>query len=341
MAVGSIQTAIWRGQRVILSDNASTVNYTVTVEDTQKLIYSGRAVPKPGQADTVVELFDVLAPYLKQAYIDPEYAEQAQGGIVVEAVPFSRRFLLQYTLGGVSTTQNLDMTADWSYEYVARGFLLNGGVYGNTHPFGFPFVVSARYCPAGTIRVIHRNGTVLASINDAAIGSKNISVSSQYLPPVGQDFRIVLPDNTATPYIRVENACRSRWGLYYVNINGGWDLLPIKGLVRRTDTFERSENEVAYRRTLLEEAHRRINRIDLGVQWELNTGLLTDGQSALFGKHVPSAPLAILWDNDNARSLPVSIADNEIQVGKSIITNSRRPVDYTFTVQLQQDRIRL
>lgn len=338
MAVGSSPSPIWQGYKKTLATNNLPVNYSVRVEDTNAVIFTGKAIPNPATFVTEVQLFDILAPYVKQKPID--FVDFWGQEPTMEVAPFARRFVLAYG----SQTTNIDMYANWTYDDMispsGNGYFLTEGVYGSVHPVGFPLVISSRYCTPGTIQLVRGDGTVLSSFNQALTASLNLIFPAHVLPSKGQTMRVRLADGTYSPYIKMVDSCISPWALYYVNAYGGWDVMHLKGIMRRTDNFTREEHDIDYSRNALENASRRIHRIDMGATWELNTGNLTDQQAKRFSDHVPNTPLAFLV-NRNGFAHPVSVADPEIQHAKTVENNSRRPASYTFTVRLQQDRVRL
>lgn len=333
MALGNNPAPIWQGVQRTLLNTAGSVTYTVSTETPAALIFSGKAINRPGETSVDVELFDILAPHLRQERIpvhEVYYNETA--AFIVPAPKYARRFILQY--GGSS--ENIDVYAGYDYGKSALVKPVSMEV-----PLGAPIVASRPYCPTGTI-ALKRGGSTVASINNTAAQPLSVLFQTSDGFSGGDELTIHWPDGTTTGPFKLVEDCNSKWVLYYVNASGGWDALPLRGVVKRTDEFTREMTENFRRLNQPDVPDRRVSRIDAGATWELHTGTLTDEESEVFSTNVPGTPMAILFSREAAGDeFAVSVVDASIAHALTIETNGRRPVDYTLTVKLDQERPRL
>lgn len=331
MALGNNPSPIWQGVQKTLLNTAGAVSYTVSTETPAALIFSGKATNRPGETSVVVELFDILAPHLRQASVPVNrvYFDETD-----ELVPsnYARRFVLAY--GGSS--ENIDVVANYDYGKSALVRPVTMDVVR-----GCPIVASKPYQPAGTI-ALKRGGSTIASLYNSAARAVNVVFQTSDGIAAGDQLTIAWADGTTTGPFNIREDCALTHVLYYVNAGGGWDALPLRGLVKRTDEFSRETTENFRPLTSPDVPDRRICRVDAGVTWELHTGLLTDDESRVFSANVPNSPQAILFSRAEAgEQFAVEILDTSVPHGLTIATNGRRPVDYTLTVKLAQDRPRL
>lgn len=342
MAVSANSTPIFKGVRRTLLNTAGTVTYTVRTESPNELIFSGRATNRPGETSVAVELFDILAPHLRQTIpnIWDVYYDDISN---LEASNFARRFVLAYG----NTTENIDVRAD----YDERGSLTAG--YLDTNPirlelpFGAPLVGSVHYCPAGSVQ-LRKGTTAIRTISNASASAVNVAFDTYEDVQEGDTLSILWPSGTngtsgarSGSAYKIAPQCGDAWVLYYVNIYGGLDQVWMKGICRRTDSFEREQADVYRALSNTGIPDRRVTRIDTAATWELNTGILTDAQAAVFARNVPGTPAAFLLKlGTEPWGWPVTIEDTAVQY-LSAASNGRRPVNYTLTVKLAQDRVRL
>lgn len=332
MALGNNPSPIWRGVQKTLLNTAGVVPYTVSTETPAALIFSGKATNRPGETSVVVELFDILAPHLRQSLPPLEDAYINDTPLIVSSL-FARRFVLGY--GG--STENIDVRGSYDYNHAALAVPVTHEI-----PLGFPIVKSYDYAAAGNISLM-KGGTAVLQVYNSAAQAVNVVFPTSEAVNVGDELSIT-PDSHEqdNEKFKIVANCGYRYGLYYVNAAGFWNCLPIRGIVKRTDSFERENAESFRRLNAMTDADRRAVRIDTSVSWEIHTGLLTDLESLRFSMNVPGSPMVFLFDLEDAGKMyPVQVVDTSAPHGLTIATNGRRPVDYTLTVQLLQDRSRL
>ena len=337
MPVSSTPSSIWKGVRRTLLSSAGSASYTVKTESDNKVIFSGKAFSAPGANSVVAELFDILAPYLHQTF--PPIAEVIdQGNSELQAAWFSRRFIVTY--GG--TNYNVDVFADYSYDdNLGAGQICEDRIYPWIWP-DMPLVLSAKYCAAGSVKLLNGSGTTMDSLTLGTTGAVNILFAPDSFPNPGGKVRVQLPGSAYSPYYEIREACGGeRWALYYVNVFGAWEGMPILGKVRRTDSFVRHVADRAFSRSDSSAAWSRNYLVEDGIGWEINTGTLSDIQSLKFSRNVPGATLAVLLDCVNGLAYPVTIASTEVASYKTISNSGPKPAAYTLKLKLLQDRVRI
>lgn len=347
MAVSANPTPICRGIRRILLNTAGSIQYSVKTEIPDEVIFSGKAVNRPGETSVEVELFDILAPHLTQNIPDI-YGCYWDDIAQIRASNFARRFILSYG----STTENIDVRADYDERSLHGTWDLDTEPVRLELPYRAPLVASVHYCPVGAVQMQKESGgggATIRTLNNTTAGAVTLCFDT-YDDIVGggsEEISIVWPsgtnggDSRVGPKYKVAPLCGDAYVLYYVNIYGGLDAVWMKGICRRTDTFEREEMDVYRYMASTSGADRRVARIDGGATWELNTGILSDAEADIFARNVPGTPYAFLLRiGPGSRGWPVTIEDAAFQ-HLDIARNGRRPVNYTLNVKLAQDRVRL
>ena len=330
MALGSNPSPIWQGVQRTIRNTAGSEEYTVSTEDA--LIFSGKATNRPGETSVVVELFDILAPHLRQTMIPVHDVYYNETSALIVPSTYARRFILDYTGG----PENIDVYAGYEYGKSALAKPVSMVL-----PKGAPIVASVPYCPSGTI-YLKKGATTKASIYNSANQALSVLFQTSDGYDAGDELTIHWPGGATTGPFKLVDDCRVKWVLYYVNAAGAWNALPIRGMVKRTDEFTRETTENFRRLNQPDVPDRRISRIDAGATWELHTGLLTDEESEVFSVNVPGTPMAILFSRDAAgEEFAVSVVDASIAHALTIETNGRRPVEYVINVKLDQERPRL
>ncbi len=342
MAVSANSTPIFKGVRRTLLNSAGSIQYEVRTESPNEVIFSGKAINRPGETSVVVELFDILAPHLTQEVPDVWGAYWDDISFLYGS-NFARRFILSYG----STTENIDVRAD----YDERGNHTAGDL--DTEPvrlelpYGAPLVGAVHYCPSGSVYL--RNGTTnLRSVNNASARAANVVFDTADDVAPGDTLSILWPSGTngtgsarSGPAFKMAPRCGDAFVLYYVNIYGGLDAVWMKGICRRTDTFEREQADIYRALSNTRYPDRRVARIEGGATWELNSGILSDAEARVFARNVPGTPSAFLLKlGIDTWGWPVTIEDASFQ-HLDIARNGRRPVNYTLNVKLAQDRVRL
>lgn len=155
--------------------------------------------------------------------------------------------------------------------------------------------------------------------------------------PVGEYATLYI--NNRPYYIA---ATCNRYCLYYLNQNGGWDSLLVKGTSLQTDDISR----MSYRQNFIAgtgASLMRFNKIDylttIQEAWQLNTSYLDDTQSSKMINLLASNRI-YLHDFIENTIKPVNIVNSNCE-HKTIKNQGRRFATYTIEVEYSQPKYRI
>lgn len=223
------------------------------------------------------------------------------------------RSALSATLSTSQDSAQVVVLNDWSY-VLRNNYSILSNPINTTVAYGQYFPISL-FCPTGT------------------------AVSVRYTKPDGSSHTIstgAVKGQILDGMIRIDE--RGTWNinginytvvecnyvLYYYNKWGGWDSLPVTGVILPSHDYERS--------TI---GPRRLVTKDYSVigskKYELHTGILLDEQAKEIDNLIGSVKL-YLQDVSTTTLVPVRVVDGSTQV-KSYKNQSRQFPMYTFNVQ--------
>ena len=130
----------------------------------------------------------------------------------------------------------------------------------------------------------------------------------------------------------------AKYALYYINDFGGWDQFLIEGNDLEVDNLTRFISERGYNNTSQANAGRvnYVNEITKG--WTFNTGWMNDTAGSRM-HHLINSCLVYLVEISTRYTYPVIITSNSCEY-KTYKNQGRQVVNYSFTVELAQNRIR-
>lgn len=336
MAYSSNPVALWKGAPVTLQNSAGRVNFSVITQDDGAVVYTGRAVSRPGAASVVTDIADIAADYCRQTpipipsfFLDQTYDR----GTAFPGI-FNRRFVVQVS-GTTVTSINVDCIADWSYRYAtpSRSGFLSDPVLNLVSPDQV-LVFSHHYAPATSV-ALKQGGTTLESVTGlTASRPYNYAFPLARHSVGGTDIQVT--SGSAAAAFKVL-ACPADV-LYYVNAFGGWDSLVVAPMVKVSQEITRQAVTMDPDLAAYDERNRRDFLIETGQLFQVSTPWLTDTESDKFSLHVPGSPLLFL-QHDGA-VYPVTVEDTQLQAFLTQYTNGRRPVRYTINLRLAAYRFR-
>ena len=121
--------------------------------------------------------------------------------------------------------------------------------------------------------------------------------------------------------------------LYYLNARGGWDAFAYTGRCIRTDKVQQYTFNHSYNNNNSDEFEVGRYAAEITPQWELNTGILTDGQSAIYAHNLATSNKAYLHILPEGLIIPVVITDNSVTYKEN---TSKGVVSYKTTVKASQ-----
>ena len=126
------------------------------------------------------------------------------------------------------------------------------------------------------------------------------------------------------------------FAIYYTNLMGGWDAFLFTEKCHRTDSIKQYTYNRAFDNNTREfETGRYISEIT--ESYELQTGILTEEQAALFAKHLIGSNKCYLHNLDEGWVKPCVITDKE---AKFKLDGDDSVITYSIKVSLSQSRIR-
>lgn len=126
--------------------------------------------------------------------------------------------------------------------------------------------------------------------------------------------------------------------LYYLNSYGGWDAFVIEGTALKKDAFTTYKTDQSYNNTTLQfETNKYVQEIK--TSYELNTGLLSDEQSANLAKNLLGSVKVYLQNIEEGTIKPVIITDSNATY-QTYQTNGRKMCQYKINVQESQSKVR-
>lgn len=342
----TIPTPIWKGKFFSFTPSACPVDYVLVNASVPNILnYRGRVVAPPDGSQATLQLFDIIAPYCRQ---DPALPDAPSLRGYIENYALLKLRLTTYPAVGSASVQAFNVFADWSYGRVnftpgPERTITSDPVRRIIDP-RMPLIYSSIQVKGGSFLEV--GGMAFETVQlPGSFDSMSIRHTAIGPGHEGEAARVrIVSENVLNEYgptYTVRNTC-ARWALYYVNALGGWDFLVLDGFVRPSETYARESVELHHPVLgLADQPGSRVYLNRIGRTWELSTGWLNDAESERFGIHIPGTTQAYLYDMDRGEFLPVSIDDTEMQVDTTLRTNGHRPVCYTITVKLQQERFRM
>lgn len=336
--------AIWKDYYCTINLTAAdfrilTGGYSGTV------IYTGRAVAKPGASSISLRINDICADYLRATV--PNFDLRFTAGLL------SLAFYVQYkatTAGTWTNHSTVTFTNDWSYDY---DYVASRD--------GYTFPISQVADPRQILLLTVPSGTnyVTATITNTDGTTTNVVLPVRRTADFNNDFNndyshlseaaqagVVQLNLIGTPSaVKVvmggitwrvaRDRCRD-YGLYYVNAYGGWDSLGCFG--NEIDAYKRHDYATDYDNT----KQSAIGRVDflneVDMRFALQTGMLTElGASRMH--HLVGTNLAVVHEFATGRILPVTVVTDSVKY-KTYRSEGRTPISYDLEVAVAQDRVR-
>ena len=167
--------------------------YRIIVADTEDVIYSGHAVPKPGETSAQVRINDICADYLENVLPTLSQAEFTR---ITLPVTFKVQLRQGTQWGDITTAQFIN---DWSYDYgydaatMGMSFPINGHIDAR-----MPIVWTGLNVSEVTATITFKDGTTAQVIIAVAISNDfNADFNADFSRSVrsaGSGTAVFLPD---------------------------------------------------------------------------------------------------------------------------------------------------
>lgn len=312
---------IWKDK--IVSLGSSDVDFRILKMDDSSVIYTGKAFKAPGAASVPIRINDICADYLVNALptiTDRTFTELIKPSFKVQKKPSS----------SWTDVETIEFYNDWSYDYgLASPSVLSNPINGRVD---LRMYILTTKLATGSISASYKRGSSTSTRTCTVSGTKDGTAA----------FSVNAYSNTDQVTVngftyKVVTNC-AKYALYYVNAYGGWDQFLIEGNEMEVDDLERFIREMEYTNTSISNRGKDNYVSEVRKSWTLNTGLLTDSQAAKM-HHLLNSTMVFLQDIATTNFLPVIITSNTCEY-KTFKNQGRRMVNYSFTVELAQNRIR-
>ena len=335
---------IWKDRIVTLSPSAAYVDYTIHQgSGSGPVIFSGRAYARPDASAVTTRINDICAAYLA--------ATLPNLGSRFTPMQVSETFV---TKAGGTTKDTITFVNDWSYDpsrVLSASHPLSDPINGELDPR--QWLVFSVLSGASSVNV-----TLHFTDGSSSVVAVPVAMSADFNDDFNGDF--VQSDDPSksgtavldlsafsdlasvtflgvTLQVRAE-AC-ARYAAFYVNAYGGWDSFLLDGYDTQQDQLTRHTIQVEADNTDLSGRGLKDYAVEVSPEWTLRTGLLTDDESGRM-HHLLNSAEVYLCDLSTGQFLPVVLTDATAPK-QTFKGNGRRPVSYTFTAKLAQERFRL
>ena len=321
--------------------------YRILVEETEEIIYSGNAVPKPGDIDAHVRINDICADYLE--HVLPTLDQATFSRMSIPTFVLQKRISVQsdYEWDDVDSVQFFN---DWSYDYdfnpetMGLSFPINGIVDAR-----MPIVWTGYDRSEVEAVVYFRDGTSMTIIIPVAISNdfnadfnadfarsamSAGSGTAVFLPSAWENVARIVIDNVT---FNIVDTC-SRYALYYINSHGGWDSLLMEGNDMESDSLKRHTREVLYDNRDIQNRGVQNYVNEITKSFTLHTGWLTGNQGKEMHNLINSTQV-YMYDMVLEQMIPVTISTTTCEY-KTFKNQGNKLVNYTIQVQVAQNRIR-
>lgn len=319
---------IWKDYYVNLGQAAS-VDYQIVVDSV--VVYSGRAMARPGESSIMIKINEIVADYLKSS-IDALYLPNYffSSGTVEVVVRKLVNGSYSHVIGAVFYN-------DWSYD---RGF--NSALSPLSCPIRntIPNHIQLPYSVVeGEGLKVYVNGTldttVLPSQADRGLGGTYLVDTSDLSP--GDSLMVTETLLTTGSSYKVVESCE-RYALYYINAYGGMDVLAIDGNHSESDSLTRHTRSIGYDNRVVRNRGRENYVNEIKKSMTLHTSWMTDDESSRM-HHLLNSANVCLYDTIAGQLIPV-ILKNTTTEYKTFKGNGGKLVNYTIEVEFANEMTR-
>lgn len=318
-----VEFPIWMDTDIEFEGDSTYVDYKISTEVSNELIYSGRVYFRNGKGS--VRINDIMKQHIGETVSFDDEGLQDNGAYIsaILSISFDGENYAEY--------RRIKCYNDWSYVDDYKTFLSN--------PIRYE-VDPRQYLLCSVIDHYDEFPTIMFTTVNSEGGKRNMTyaLANQIGTLVrrvnyASEVQVSIGDETMD-YKAIEGCYR--WCLYYKNDNGGYDSFIFKGKCTRTDNVENFN----YKRNVsnLEVLHNDVQYMrKITPSWSLTSDYMTDDETVRFANIVHSNQ-AYLHDLENDVIYPINVQTSSYEY-KTFRGNGRKFFTNTITVQLAQDRI--
>lgn len=335
---------IWK-DRIVNLGTVASAQYEIRLDAANgTTIYAGTAYLRPGETDCTARINDICADYLNTVL-----PALALAGFTSFAV--AQTFYVVTIASGITTIcDTVTFYNDWSYDdaWDASVNGLSDPIDGLIDPNQY-ILHSVLPSSSVTVTINYLDGTsstVTISIAGSADFNDDFNEDFSTIDTTSKGGAAVIDLSQwsdvdtvvigATTY-KVADYC-PKYIVYYVNAYGGWDSLILQGNDKEMDALTRHSVNRDYDNAYASNRGIKDYAIEVAKSWTLNTGWLTDNQSAKM-HHLLNSTEVYLCETASGTMHPVVLTDTAHEI-KTYKGNGNRLNQYTFNAQLARERVR-
>ena len=314
-------TPIWKDLYVTLS--GTSADYQIRAGNTPgTIIYTGKAIARPGATDIKVRINEICANYIRS--VAPRFGRDFSSSL------YTRSFYVDRLGGSSPTPVGGEREFLWNWSYDPNWTTLKG------YAFPIDAVVDPRQLlpvptngSANTMQAtivtnigvtIYHTVTVIkpADYQGLADDPVRLFCTAPVLGTAVVDIPAVMSDEGETKPFRsitlngiryaVEQTMCHRYVAYYLNSYGGFDSFLFKGACNVSDTYERAITETDYDNGVAMSAGRFVRRTGVTRVHTFNTGWLSDTGAERLAQ-LTGSPLVYIHDLVSDSIFQVIITD--------------------------------
>lgn len=315
--------SIWRDYIVSIG-TSSSYYVRVRLDDASgEIVYTGRCFKRPGATNATVKLNDIVADHLYNSL-------KTSSGFLADCC--ARTFTLQYSSNGSSWTTKANYVFIRCWDYVTQSI---------TSDFCLPVTKRMPSWALLPVTTVDSSGTISVGLYSKPGGTGTLlttRTATKTAPGTGWinvSYTGAKSAKFGTTTVDLDSC--ADWVLYFVNLKGGWSVLPADGGLLAGDTFTRKTFMPDYYNLLSPPEHGKVVlATEVAERYALRTAPLTTAEAANM-KHVMRTPFAYLASSSGT-VIPVIVTDASADYVSRRNGASGLPV-YTVNLEVAEYRM--
>lgn len=275
-----------------VGDFGTTEHNDVTYQNTENLIFSGKAwaAPSYDQNTFKTNINKICEDYLSNDF--NSFAAVGTNGKNVEHTDAMKTFVIKNEDNGAEIDR-VTFIYDWSFDSTVT--YAEGQSTEMSHPINGKGVSGMYY-----FRTVF-NGTYV---------------------------RTLASRTPLSGYTETTECNAGKWALYYLNRYGGWDSYLIDGYVSRKNNFVRKNVVKSFNNNTLEFGNKPY-MTQITPNYEIHTGWMNDRESEVLAANVFQSTRVYLHNLETEEVIPIVITDADV-LHKNHKNSGRRLLNYTI-----------
>lgn len=322
---------IWKDYYVNLG-SADSAEFSIGVGE--NIIYSGKAVKRPGAENILVKINDICADYIEHHKLQD--VSRYEGFIPVE---IATEFKVYNYIG--TLIESVTFVNDWSYDYEKQDDGVLSSPINGVFDVRMPLLYSVSR--AQVIEIDAQDTKADFNIDfssDFHVGFDRIwqleatAAGTAILKNIFEEKGDVKVGNTLYHGI---SSCATH-ALYYINAYGGWDFLLMQGRTIESDAYTRKTFKREYDNREAQNRGTSNYMNEVAKTYTLHTGFLFGDQGKRM-HHLLGSTEVFLFDIEKQVMTPVVITNGDCRY-KTYGSEGGRLVDYEIVVSVAHNMMR-